>query len=168
MVVAYLKGCEIVTLPIKACRFYPSTLVWWLLPFGITTQKNILREYVLNNQIQKIMNAVIVTGEYIDKQGQKKKSYLTIGKLFIYAGGGMSLKLDAFPANNQPITFYDMKAKSQQPQPNNNYGGNQQQQQQQPQPNNNYGGNQPQQQQQPQPNNNYGGNQQQQYNQYGR
>lgn len=68
----------------------------------------------MNNPIQKIMNAVIVTGEYRDKQtGQNKKSYLTIGKLFIYAGGGMSLKLDAFPANNQAISFYDIKAKSQ-------------------------------------------------------
>jgi len=119
----------------------------------------------MSTLIQKIMNAVIVTGEYIDKQGQKKKSYLTIGKLFIYAGGGMSLKLDAFPANNQSISFYNIEPKKKkQPQPNNNYGGNQQQPQ--PQPNNNYGGNQ--QQQQPQPNNNYGGNQQQQYNQYGR
>ena len=108
----------------------------------------------MNNPIQKIMNAVIVTGEYIDKQGQKKKSYLTIGKLFIYAGGGMSLKLDAFPANNQPISFYNIEPKKKkQPQPNNNYGGNQQQQQPQPQPNNNYGGNQ---------------QQQQQYNQYSR
>ena len=66
------------------------------------------------NNLQKTMNATIVTGEYIDRQtGQKKKSYLTIGKLFIYNDGGMSLKLDAMPTGNQNIVFYDIKPKGQ-------------------------------------------------------
>lgn len=92
-----------------------------------------------NNQLQKTMNATIVTGEYTDRQtGQQKKSYLTIGKLFVYNDGGMSLKLDAMPTGNQNISFYDIKPKNQnnqapQQQPNNNYGGNGQQQNQQPQ-----------------------------------
>ena len=82
-----------------------------------------------NNQLQKTMNATITTGEYTDRQtGQKKKSYLTIGKLFIYNDGGMSLKLDALPLHGQNINFYDIKPKNQ---------NNQQQNQQQP---NNYGG----------------------------
>ncbi len=80
------------------------------------------------NQLQKTMNATIVTGEYTDRAtGQQKKSYLTIGKLFIYNDGGMSLKLDALPLNGQNINFYDIKPKNQ----------NNQQQNQQP---NNYGG----------------------------
>lgn len=66
-------------------------------------------------QIQQIKNATIITGEYTDKAtGQQKKSYLTIGKLFIYQNGGMSLKLDVFPANGQSINFYDIKPKVQQ------------------------------------------------------
>ena len=79
------------------------------------------------NQLLKTMNATIVTGEYTDRQtGQLKKSYLTIGKLFIYNDGGMSLKLDAMPTGNQNISFYDIKPKNQnnqapQQQPNNRY-----------------------------------------------
>ena len=74
------------------------------------------------------MNATIVTGEYFSKkENRNKKSYLTIGKLFIYQDGGMSLKLDAMPMQNQAIQFYDIKPKSQpnqQPQQNNyNNGG---------------------------------------------
>jgi len=85
-----------------------------------------------NNQLQKTMNATIVTGEYTDRQtGQKKKSYLTIGKLFIYNDGGMSLKLDALPLHGQNINFYDIKPKNQ---------NNQQQQQNHQQQPNNYGG----------------------------
>ncbi len=77
------------------------------------------------NQIQQIKNATIVTGEYTDKNtGAKKKSYLTIGKLFIYQDGGMSLKLDALPLHGQSINFYDIKPKEQ------NTHGHQQPQQQ--------------------------------------
>jgi len=68
------------------------------------------------SKVAKTMNATIVTGEYFSKKENKnKKSYLTIGKLFIYANGGMSLKLDALPIGNQTINFYEMKPK---PQPN--------------------------------------------------
>ena len=81
-----------------------------------------------NNQLQKIMNATITTSEYTDRAtGQQKKSYLTIGKLFIYNDGGMSLKLDALPLHGQNINFYDIKPKNQQQQPNNYGGGNGQQ-----------------------------------------
>ena len=74
------------------------------------------------SKVQKVMNATIVTGEYFSKQEQKnKKSYLTIGKLFIYQDGGMSLKLDAMPMQNQSIQFYDIKPKSQPNQQPNNY-----------------------------------------------
>ena len=77
------------------------------------------------SKVQKVMNATIVIGEYFSKQENKnKKSYLTIGKLFIYNDGGMSLKLDAMPMQNQAIQFYDIKPKSQpnqQPPQQNNY-----------------------------------------------
>lgn len=56
-------------------------------------------------------NATIVTGEYTNAQGEQKKSYLTIGTLFIYDDGGMSLKLDAVPVNGGNINFYDIKPK---------------------------------------------------------
>jgi hypothetical protein len=82
------------------------------------------------NKVVKTMNATIVTGEYFSKKhNTTKKSYLTIGKLFIYANGGMSLKLDAMPIGNQPINFYDIKPKpqqSQQPNQQQNYNNNQQ------------------------------------------
>jgi hypothetical protein len=83
------------------------------------------------SKVAKTMNATIVTGEYFSKKHNKqKKSYLTIGKLFIYANGGMSLKLDAMPTNGQTINFYEIKPKEQN-QNNNNYGQQQQQNQQQ-------------------------------------
>ena len=56
-----------------------------------------------------IYNATIVTGEYTNAQGEVKKKYLNIGTLFIYDNGGMSLKLDALPANGQTISFYPVK-----------------------------------------------------------
>jgi len=65
------------------------------------------------NQQPPRLNAVIVTGQYTTREGKQKKTYLTIGKLFIYAGGGMSLKLDALPHANQPIAFYPIKPKEQ-------------------------------------------------------
>jgi len=93
------------------------------------------------SKVAKTMNATIVTGEYFSQKEQRqKKSYLTIGKLFIYHDGGMSLKLDAMPMQNQMISFYDIKPKNQnnqQPQQNQqhqNYNPPQQQQQ------NNYNG----------------------------
>jgi len=71
-----------------------------------------------NSKVAKTMNAVIVTGEYFSqRENKKKKSYLTIGKLFMYHDGGMSLKLDAIPMQNQMISFYEIKPKSQNQQP---------------------------------------------------
>jgi len=78
------------------------------------------------SEIQKIMEAVITTGEYTNNNGENKKSYLKIGTLFVYADGGMSLKLDAMPISGGNISFYDRK-------PRENNGQQQQQQQQQPQ-----------------------------------
>ena len=79
-------------------------------------------------KVQKVMNATIITGEYFSKQeNRNKKSYLTIGKLFIYSNGGMSLKLDAMPIQNQSIQFYEIKSKNQnnqQNQPQQNYNNN--------------------------------------------
>ena len=97
-------------------------------------------------KVKQILNATIVTGQYTDNQGQNKKSYLTIGTLFVYNDGGMSLKLDAVPTNGQNITFYPRKAKEhntprpQNNQQNNNYNPNGQQNQHQN--NNGYGQNQ--------------------------
>ena len=77
--------------------------------------------------VTKTMNATIITGEYQNNQGETKKSYATIGTLFIYDDGGMSLKLDALPIGNGNINFYEKKPKDQQQQ----QGGYQQPQQQQ-------------------------------------
>jgi len=117
-----------------------------------------------NSKVQQILNATIVTGKYKDSNGEQKTNYLIVGTLFIYNSGGMSLKLDALPANGQDIQFYPRKQKNQQPQQqqNNNYQQPQQQQnnnyqQSQQQQNNNY-----QQSQQQQQNNNYQQSQQQQ------
>ena len=90
-------------------------------------------------KVKQILNATIVIGQYTDKQGMQKKSYLTIGKLFIYNDGGMSLKLDALPLAGQNINFYPRKPKEQNQNYNNNNGGNSQPHYNQN--NNNYGGN---------------------------
>ena len=97
----------------------------------------------MQNKQQKpsqIMNATIVTGQYTDNQGNNKKSYLTIGTLFVFQDGGMSLKLDAMPTNNQNIVFYPRKSKDHnQPQQNHGNGQNQHNQHnQQPQQNQHY------------------------------
>jgi len=79
-------------------------------------QQNYNPDYGQPSKVAKTMNATIVTGEYFSKKhNTTKKSYLTIGKLFIYQDGGMSLKLDALPIGNQSISFYEIKPK---PQPN--------------------------------------------------
>jgi ATPase subunit of ABC transporter with duplicated ATPase domains len=85
--------------------------------------------------IQKIMDATIVTGEYQNAHGENKKSYLKIGTLFVYADGGMSLKLDAMPIGGGNISFYERKPKDGQQQ---NSQPQQQQQQQQQQQNQSY------------------------------
>ena len=70
------------------------------------------------SKISKLMDATIVTGEYTNSQGEKKKSYLKIGTLFVYEDGGMSMKLDALPLGNGNISFYERKPREgQAPQP---------------------------------------------------
>ncbi len=87
--------------------------------------------------VQKVMNIVATTGTY-QKDGQEKKKYLTVGALFIYDDGGMSIKLEAIPTNfDGSLSVYERE--SQTPQQNNQGGGNnnyqqpQQNQHQQPQ-----------------------------------
>ena len=77
-------------------------------------QQNYNPNYGQPSKVAKTMNATIVTGEYFSKKhNTTKKSYLTVGKLFIYQDGGMSLKLDVMPINGQTINFYDIKPKPQ-------------------------------------------------------
>lgn len=58
--------------------------------------------------VQKTMNIVATTGEYTNNQGEQKKRYLTVGTLFVYDDGGMSIKLDAIPTNfNGSLSIYD-------------------------------------------------------------
>jgi len=72
--------------------------------------------------VQEVKNIVATTGTYM-KDGQEKKSYLTVGKLFIYDDGGMSIKLEAVPTNfDGNLSVYDRERNQQQ-------GGNNQQQQ---------------------------------------
>jgi hypothetical protein len=104
--------------------------------------------------VQKTMNIVAVTGEYTNNQGEQKKSYLTVGTLFIYDDGGMSIKLDAMPIGNGNLSVYE-KRDNNQHQAQQNQGYQQQHSYGQPQQQ------QPQQGQQPQ----YGNTDQQGYNQ---
>ena len=95
--------------------------------------------------VQKVMNIVATTGTY-QKDGQEKKKYLTVGALFIYDDGGMSIKLDAVPTNfDGSLSIYERDNNQQQQAP--------QQQQQYQQPHTAYQPQQMQQQmpQQPQP-----------------
>ena len=79
--------------------------------------------------VQKVMDATIVTGEYTNQAGEQKKEYLTVGALFIYNEGGMSLKIKDGITVSGNISFYDRKPKGQ-PQQNQNQGYQQQPQQQ--------------------------------------
>ena len=80
--------------------------------------------------VQKVMDATIVTGEYTNQAGEQKKEYLTVGALFIYTEGGMSLKIKDGITVSGNISFYDRKPKGQ-PQQNQNQGYQQPQQQSQ-------------------------------------
>jgi len=56
--------------------------------------------------------AVAVTGTYTDRNGSEKKRYTTIGTLFRYDDGNMSLKIDAVPVGqgwNGFVSFYDLE-----------------------------------------------------------
>lgn len=44
-----------------------------------------------------VYDAVATIGKYTDKQGNEKKRYLTVGKVFESEGGGLSLKLESVP-----------------------------------------------------------------------
>jgi len=65
-----------------------------------------------------VFDAVATVGEYTDKQGNKKKRYMTVGKVFESEGGGLSLKLDALPVVPEWsgwLSFYVPKDKEQFP-----------------------------------------------------
>ena len=59
---------------------------------------------------KKIYDCVVVTGEYTNLKGEKKKNYLTIGAVF-EGDKGLSMKLDALPTHdfNGWISFYQPK-----------------------------------------------------------
>jgi hypothetical protein len=56
--------------------------------------------------MKKVYDAVCVVGEYENKNGEKKKQYLTVGAVF-EGEKGMSMKLTAVPVGfNGWISFY--------------------------------------------------------------
>lgn len=60
----------------------------------------------------KKYDAVATIGEYTNKQGEKKKRYLTVGAVMEGSDGRMALKLDALPTNpdwSGWIAFYEPK-----------------------------------------------------------
>jgi len=53
-----------------------------------------------------------------EKNGEQKKKYTTVGTLFVYDDGGMSIKLGSIPVNfDGKLAVYDRDNKQQQPQP---------------------------------------------------
>jgi len=78
--------------------------------------------------VQKTMNIVATTGTYTNQQCQEKKRYLTVGTLFIYDDGGMSIKLDAVPTHfDGNLAIYERENKNQSNNSQaNNQGGYQQ------------------------------------------
>ena len=65
--------------------------------------------------MKKVYDAVVVTGEYEDRNtGEKKKRYLNVG-VVLQGDKGLSLKLEALPVNfNGWINFYEPKDQTQQ------------------------------------------------------
>jgi len=62
----------------------------------------------------KKYDAVATVGEYTDRNGEKKKRYMTCGIVFENDKGQLSLKLDALPRNKDWsgfISFYEPKDK---------------------------------------------------------
>ena len=52
------------------------------------------------------------TGTYTDRNGQEKRRYLTVGKLFQRDDGSMSMKIDAIPVNFDGwLNAYDLDEK---------------------------------------------------------
>ena len=63
--------------------------------------------------MRKVYDAVVVTGEYEDRNGQKKKRYLNVG-VVLEGDKGLSMKLEALPVNfNGWINFYEPKRREQ-------------------------------------------------------
>lgn len=63
--------------------------------------------------MRKIYDAVVVTGEYQDRQGNTKKRYLNVG-VVLEGDKGLSMKLEALPVNfNGWINFYEPKQREQ-------------------------------------------------------
>jgi hypothetical protein len=59
--------------------------------------------------MEKVYDAVVVTGEYQDSSGQTKKRYMNVG-VVLKGDKGLSLKLEAVPVNfNGWINFYEPK-----------------------------------------------------------
>lgn len=59
--------------------------------------------------------AVATVGEYTDRTGATKKRYQSVGMLFKYDDGGMTLKLESIPAGNTWngfISFFDIEDKT--------------------------------------------------------
>lgn len=55
-----------------------------------------------------IKNAVCIIGEYTNRDGETKKQYLTIGKLFERDDSSLCLKLDSVPVNFDGwVNFYE-------------------------------------------------------------
>lgn len=48
-----------------------------------------------------VYDAVATIGKYTDKQGNEKKRYIPVGKVFESESGGLSLKLDAVPVDQE-------------------------------------------------------------------
>ena len=84
--------------------------------------------------VTEVKNIVATVGTY-QKDGQEKKKYLTVGALFIYDDGGMSIKIDALPTNfDGNLSIYARENNNQQQNNQNSGQGGYQQQ------NNNQGG----------------------------
>jgi hypothetical protein len=69
--------------------------------------------------MKKAFDAVVVTGEYTDRQtGQTKKQYRTVGAVLQSDDGKLSLKLELMPTVgfNGWINFYPPKPRGQAPQ----------------------------------------------------
>lgn len=62
----------------------------------------------------KKYEAVCTIGKYIDRQGNEKKRYITVGSVFEDEQGRLSLKLDAVPVGQDWsgwVSFFEPKAK---------------------------------------------------------
>jgi hypothetical protein len=66
--------------------------------------------------MKKLYDAVVVTGEYEDRSGNKKKRYLNVGAVF-EGDKGLSMKLEALPVAgfNGWINFYEPKPRQDAP-----------------------------------------------------